>query len=371
MLNLVRHDLLIFRNSFRRAFASWRDWLILVFGLALAAAAIRAFLFDVAASGVRGAWWGFAVYFAAVGFIVYLYCAHRMAHFAEESMLAALALRTAPRRAYHAAWLGGVLFASYLPLAALYALTAEPVLALALAGGWLALLAGAAGGAIWRPLALRLRRALQRRWLNRLAPQAAPLDAGGNRAMRLVAMAMRRQSVVGKSTAQAAAIIGGAGAAVGLLAFGASRFAPAAEAVALAAIVAFARMLVLSRLSAELARYLAFVGVAPLVAGVAPFPAMVLFVGSMTLSISVLMPRWIGPTATVALAALLLFALIAYVRSLHYRIRSERAADFAIQIEAIGAAMLGFAFAPLAALFIIARVALLHRAARRATWALP
>lgn len=371
MFNLVRHDLLILRNSLRAAFSTWRDWLILVFGLILAGAAVRGFLIEVAESGVRWSWWGFAAYFAAVGFIACLYGAHRVAHFAEESPLAGFALRKAPRRAYHAAWLGGLLVASYLPLALLYALASHPALAIALAGGWLAALAGAAASVAWRFMAIRLRRALQRRWLNRPTPQAVPLQAGGRRAGRLMGMAMRRQSVFGRTTTEAAAIIGGAGAAVGLLAFCASRFVSASEAIGFAAGVALVGMLVLSRLSAALTRYLAFVGFAPLIAGLAPVPAMALFLGSLVLSIGLLMPKWIGAAAAVASAVLLLFALIAYVRSLHYRIRSERAADFAIQIEAIAAAMLSFAFAPLAVLFVIARVATLHRDARQATWALP
>ena len=51
MLNLVRHDLLIVRNSFMTAFSSARDWLILAIGLVLVAVWARQWLVDLAAEG--------------------------------------------------------------------------------------------------------------------------------------------------------------------------------------------------------------------------------------------------------------------------------------------------------------------------------
>ncbi len=371
MFSLVRHDLLIVRNSFLAAFSSFRDWLILLFALVLAAVLVRGFLVDITASGLHVSAWSLAAYFAVLGFMVHLYSAHRIAHFSEESPMAGFALRPGPRRAYHAALLTGVLVANDLPIALLYGYTAEPVLATALTGGWLALVSGAAAGAIWRRTVSWLRRTLQRRWLRRAPRRALPRDVGGHRASRLIAIYMRRQSIFGRSAAEAAALLGGAGLAIALVAFGASHLVSASEAMIVAAMLALGMMMVLSRLSAGLMRYLAFVGFQPLLPGIAPVPAMAVFLGSLTLSIAFLMPHWAGATAAAGAGMLLLFALIAYVRSLHYRIRSERAADFAIQMEAIAAAMLGFAFAPLAALFLLGRITFLHRQARHVTWALP
>ena len=98
---------------------------------------------------------------------------------------------------------------------------------------------------------------------------------------------------------------------------------------------------------------------------------MAIFLGSLTLATAVLTPSWALPALALAAGVLTLFGVVAYMRALHYRLRSERAADLAIQVEAIAAAMLGFAFAPLAALFILGRAIWLHRQARAATWVLP
>ena len=371
MLNLVRHDLLIVRNSFMTAFSSARDWLILAIGLVLVAVWARQWLIDLAAAGPAVPLWAPAALFLVAGYSSFLFSAHRLSHMAEESPLAPFALRPGPRRTYQGLALAGVLAAGCVPLAFVYGSTGERVFGLALVGGWLPLLAGAAAGAVWRSAALRVQRELQRRWLRRAALTAEPRPLPAGRASGLLAMALRRQSLLARSTGEAIAIIAGAGAAVALTAFVLRRTASDAAALGVTALLSLAIMLVLSRLSARLARYLAFAGFSPLVPGLAPVPGMALFLGSLTLATAVLTPRWALPAAVLAAGALILFGIVAYMRALHYRIRSERAADVAIQVEAIAAAMLGFGFLPLAALFILGRVAWLHRRARDATWALP
>ena len=371
MLNLVRHDLLIVRNSFLAAFSSARDWLILAFGLVLAAVVARQFLMDLADAGPTIRLWGPAAFFAVAGFSTYLFSSHRLTHFAEESPLAAFALRSGPRRAYQGIALAGVLAGSSVPLAIMYRLSGEWVFAVALAGGWLPLLAGAGAGAVWRSAISRLHRGLQRRSLRLAASSAGPRPLAGGRASRLVSMALRRQSLVARSAPEAIAIIAGAGLAVALTAFVVRRAGSDAAAIGVTAFLSLTIMLGLSRLSARLARYLAFAGFSPLVPGLAPVPGMALFLGSLTLATIVLTPPWAIPALAISAGALTLFGLIAYMRALHYRLRSERSADLAIQIEAIAAAMLGFAFVPLAALFIVGRTIWLHRQARAATWAMP
>ena len=371
MLNLVRHDLLIVRNSFLTAFSSARDWLILAIGLVLVAVGARQLLIDLAAAGPVVPLWAPATYFLVAGFSTSLFSVHRLSHIAEESPLASFALRAGPRRAYHGIALAGVLAASSVPFALAYVASGEPVFGLALAVGWLPLLAGAAAGMAWRSAALRLQREFQNRWLRRadLMPEPRPLPTG--RAARLLSMALRRQALLARSTGEAIALISGAGAAVALTAFVLRRTASDAAALGMTAILSLAIMLILSRLSARLARYLAFAGFSPLIPGLAPVPGMALFLGSLTLATAILTPRWAMPAAAIAAGALVLFAIVAYTRALHYRIRSERAADLAVQVEAIAAAMLGFGFLPFAALFIVGRVTWLHCRAREATWALP
>ena len=332
MLRLVRHDLLIVRNSFLAAFSSLRDWLTLLLALALGTVVARSFLLGVATSGLDVSAWSCVAYFAIVGFLTHLYSAHRIAHLSEESAMAAFALSTGPRRAYHGAWLAAILAGSYLPIILLYGPTGERVLAIALIGGWLPLFAGAVAGALWQAAVPRLRRALQRRWLGETAPRRPPLDAGGHRLSRLVAITVRRQSLVGRSTGQAAALLAGAGFGIGLAAFGISRILSAFEGLAVAALMALAAMLVISRLSAGLMRYLAFVGYEPLAPGVAPVAGMALFLASLTLSLALLLPAWTLPASAVAAGVLLVFAVFTYMRSLHYRLRSERAADFTVQM---------------------------------------
>lgn len=371
MLNLVRHDLLIVRNSFLAAFSSVRDWLILAFGLVVVAVMARQWLIDLADAGRIMPLWAPAAFFAVVGFSTYLFTSHRLTHFAEESPLAAFALRSGPRRAYQGIALAGVLAGGSVPLAILYGLSGEWVFGAALAGGALPLLAGAAAGAVWRSAISRLQRVLQRRSLRPAASSAAPRPLPGGRASRLVSMSLRRQSLVARSTIEAIAIIAGAGVAIALATFVVRRTGSDDAALGVTALLSLAVMLVLSRLSARLARYLAFAGFSPLLPALAPVPGMALFLGSLTLATVVLNPLWAVPALGLSAGALTLFGLVAFLRALHYRLRSERAADLAIQIEAIAAAMLGFAFVPLAALFIVSRMIWLHRQARAATWAMP
>jgi len=371
VFNLVRHDLLIVRNSFVAAFSSMRDWLILAFGLVVAAVAARQGLNDLVAAGSTVPVWGPAAWFLAAGFSAQLFSAHRLSHFAEESPLAPFALRAGPRRAYLGVALAAVLTASAIPLAVIFRLSEERVFGSALAFGWLPLLAGATAGAAWRAATSRLQRGWQHRSLRRSRSASPPRPLPGGRGSRLVAMSLRRQSIVARSTAEAITIVAGAGIAVALAAFVVRQAGFDAAALSLTAILSIAVMLNLSRLSARLARYLAFAGFSPLIPGLAPLAGMALFLGSLTAASALLTPSRAVEAVAVAAGALTLFGLFAYMRALHYRIRSERAADLAIQIEAISAAMLGFAFAPLAVLFIGGRLLWLHRRARAATWILP
>ena len=371
MLNLVRHDLLIVRNSFLAAFSTGRDWLILAFGLILVAVVARQMLSDVAAAAHSVPLAIPAAYFLVAGFSTFLFSAHRLSHFAEESPLAPFALRAFPRLAYQGLALAAVLMASGVPLAIVYFVSRERVFGAALAGGWLMLLAGAAAAAAWRTTLPRVQRAWRRQWRRRTRTLAPPQPLMGGRTTRLVSLSLRRQSGGARSTALAIVVIAGSGLAAALAGFAVRAAGSDAAALGVTASLGLVVMLALSRLSARLVRYLAFAGFGPLAAGLAPVPGMALFLGSLALATAVPMPEWAVPALVLAGSALFLFGLVAYVRALHYRIRSRRAADLAIQIEAIAAAMLGFAFLPLAMLFIVGRIAWLQRRARAATWTLP
>jgi hypothetical protein len=374
VLNLVRYDLRIATNSFRAAFSSIRDCLALALMIAFAAVFAADFLGDFSNTQIQPSRLVLAAYFGLTAFFVCAFALHRVVHFAEHSPLAFFALDARSRRAYLGFWLGMALLLDYFLVGTLYAVAGDnPVAAPlrdALAFGWAACLGGAAAALLWRRAVERMRPWLGRARLGPRPRELPPEKLPQGRFACLLNVTVRRQSFVGRTTAAAFLCVAGAGIAIGLLGIGLRRLLSEAESLAVLALLVLFALTLLSRLNAGRLHYLRFLGFSPLAPGLMPVVAMALLAAIVALFLPVVAPTYAVPAAGRLLALLLLFGLVAYLRSLHYRLKTRSRADFAIQVDGLCIALLGFAFAPLALVFVVVRVYRLQRAARAATWCL-
>jgi hypothetical protein len=307
-------------------------------------------------------------------FLIYSASHHRILFFAEHSALAFFALSRPARRVYEGCWLGAGLLLNYLAVAALYRSAGDNVVAAplgqALAFGWAASLAGAAIGVLWQLAGAKLNRALRQLWFRlRTRDRAAePLPRG--RLACLLNVTVKRQSIFARSTASAFACASLPALAIGLLALWVGRFRSQVEALAFLLVLVLLALILLSRMNAHRVKFLSFLGFGPLAPGLMPIAAMAVFVSLALGFVPAVAPAYAAPGASIMLALLALFALFAYWRSLHYRLKPRAAADFAMQIDALCAALLGFVFAPLALAFVVVRIYRLHRQAGATTWSL-
>jgi hypothetical protein len=139
----------------------------------------------------------------------------------------------------------------------------------------------------------------------------------------------------------------------------------------LAAVITLAVLLFLLRSRPALLRYLLFHGTAPLL------PALVAPALGAALIAGLMVGMMISPPAPpIAIAAgavtlLILFFAASLLRTLHYSTKSRAAAEIAIQIDLLAAALAGFLALPLAAVVLGARLWLLTRRAQELRYMLP
>lgn len=372
--NLLRHDLRIVVNSFLTAFSSVRDWIAISLMLLLAGFFAVDFLRDLENKGLPLSLTGLALYFAASAAFTYSLSHHRIRYFSEHSPLAFFALYGPSRRVYQAFWLGLALLLNYLVVIILYLSAggnqiAAPLRA-ALVLGWAAFLAGAAAAMIWRRAGERVRRAAARFWARLGARARPPERLPHGRIACLLNVTVKSQSLFGRTTAAALAIVAGAGLALGLLGLGLARLLSEKEAVATLLLLLLLALVLLSRMNAGRVGFLRFLGFAPFAPGMMPVVAMAVLVAAAGVLVPVVAPSYAVPVAVLMLALLALFALVAYLRALHYRLKPRSRADLAVQLDGLCVALLGAAFAPLALVFVVFRIYRLHRDARADTWTL-
>ena len=133
---------------------------------------------------------------------------------------------------------------------------------------------------------------------------------------------------------------------------------------------ALGALLLLTRVDDQLVRFTAFTGRGPLISAgdhliVAGIFCVVVTPAELALT------RMPSGDLLVILIVALAFASVAVARVWYYRTRSRRAANLAIQLDLSATALLGSAFPPLAAGWLVLRLTYLYRAARAATWAVP
>jgi hypothetical protein len=374
VFNLVRHDLRIAANSFLTAFYSVKDWVALALMVLLAGFFAADFLRGLENRGLPLSSTGLALYFAASAFFTYSFSHHRIRYFAEHSPLAFFALNGRSRRAYEAFWLGLALLVNYLVVAILYLSAGgremAATLRAALVFGWAADLAGTAAALLWRRAAEGVRRAVGRIRLRLRRRAQSPERLPPGRLACLLNVTIKRQSLFGRTTVAAMSIVAGVGLALGLLGLGLGRVLSEWESLATLLLLLLLALVLLSRLNAGRIRFLRFLGFAPFAPGMMPVVAMAVLVAAAGPFVPLVAPTYAVPTAVLMLALLALFALVAYLRALHYRLKTRSRADLAIQLDGLCIALLGFAFAPLALVFVLVRIYRLHRAARAATWTL-
>jgi hypothetical protein len=130
-------------------------------------------------------------------------------------------------------------------------------------------------------------------------------------------------------------------------------------------------LLFLLRSRPALLRYLLFLGTAPLL------PALVASVVAAALIAGLVIGMTISPPASLvallagAVTLVILFFAASLLRTLHYSTKSRAAAEIAIQIDLLAAALAGFLALPLAAVVLGVRLWLLTRRAQALRYMLP
>ena len=361
---LVLYDLLILWRSGRAAFSRKRDILL------LAAASVLGLLIAIERAGPAAAAFGAipilgkAAIAAAAAFGVNLAARRRLAHLQQESPVARYALRRAEMHWHALLW-------NLLALCAVVALILlsstrlrdAALLAVSYLAGILAAVAATAAKE-------RLRNWWARRRRGRLDSTSREFG-GRTRRERIVQLLVARSGLSSSSVVTNLLLAAGIGLLIGVgHAWLASQWeGPAAN--VLAAVITLAVLLFLLRSRPALLRYLLFHGTAPLL------PALVAQALGAALIAGLMVGMMISPPAPpIAIAAgavtlLILFFAASLLRTLHYSTKSRAAAEIAIQIDLLAAALAGFLALPLAAVVLGARLWLLTRRAQELRYMLP
>jgi hypothetical protein len=358
---LLAYDLKILRKGARAAFSKKRDLLLL--------ACAGPIVLLLAAQGASNAVMTLRdvseplkmLIVAATAAFVDLAVARRIGHLEAESVVARLALRTGPRLLHRLFWNAVPLMAS-VSIMAVGSASPSPW-PLRLAALILAYAAGCGAGAAMRLGLRRIRRWRERRYAAAAAVRPRRLP-GEERRQRIVSLMASRSGLAGPSIAANAALFAGIGALI-LLLYRLSQgivAKPGPEVIAaLAAAIAFGLLL---RQHPPLLRYLLYLGIHPVRPALVPVTSACALVAALVLGASVSDPAQAPIFAAAGTAAILLFAILAAFRALHYATRSKQAADLAMQVDAVVILLAGFVAPPLGAGVLIARLVLLHRRVR-------
>ena len=356
---LVRYDLTIARRAASAAFATTRDRLML---LAMTAIGLLALVHGAANARATLAAMPLAakaVLTAGLSLSANLLIGRRLAHLAEHSLMARDALHPDRSRRYRLAW-------NLPPLALLLAIVMASRSGESIAAGLGTLLLAYALGALLAGFARHHDRKL-RLWptLRRGEPgcgRPRP-PAGATRRQRLKALIDRRTALATLSRSANLAAFAGAGLSIALAFCWLDGLLAAPIAIAIPGLAILILIGLLLRQHPPLLRYLLAIGIAPAGPALVPaLPAAGLVAGLAAGAIAGgLSPR---PTLLAAAATFLLLAVIALARALHYATRRRQAAEFALQVDVAATALLALLAAPLALLFVAARLAALQRLAQ-------
>jgi hypothetical protein len=359
--SLVRYDLLILWKGARAAFSGTRDRLLLLLAVPLlgamavqGAAGVSAALGEAPAS----VQWLLAI---LAGFAPNLIIGRRLDHLREHSVVAAAALRRDAGAVYALFWnvppfalamaflVGG---AGSVPDAAGLA----PPLLLAYGGGIVAaLLSRRAGEALGREVRRR------------------QLERGAGRRMRLSAASRRRRIAdlaAGRTGLPRLALAANLLAFAALGALGAGGYAllrvhaAPGWAAGIAAGALVIAVTLLMRQQAALLRYLLFVGDGPERTALVPAALAAAMACGAVAAAALTGAGDLSEVAAVSALGVILLAAFLLLRGLHHAARPRRAADFAIQIDAVALVAAGIAVPWLAAPLLAGRLFLLHRRAR-------
>lgn len=353
---LLRHDIAIVVSSFLAAFSSLRDRMLLLAALALLVGGGMQLL---AALHERVAGIPLHILSAAAalaGALVQAQVEKRLSFLSAESVLAADALIPLQRAGYAALWHAVTLM--LLVVAALglpWPLVASLLVAYALGLG----LAKAAA-------LLRGSTRITARVLHRVSgTRPAGFTSGKHPLAQIVAA---KQSFLGSSLPAGLALASAAAGVSVLVVSGAAAAGSKPLGLAVAAMLALLGLGLFSRVDHALVRFAAFAGLGAGRTVTSHLPLTTTYSAAFAL-LALLLGRNLG--SSVALIVLLLGAAatgIACLRILHYRLRPNRAADFAVQVDLAAGAMLAFLFLPLAVLAAIVRLPLLVGSSCDATW---
>ncbi len=353
---LLRHDLAILVSSFKAAFSTLRDRMLLLAASALVVVGGTQLLDVVHERVANLALYALAATAALVGALVQARVESRLSFLSAESVLAADALTPLQRAGYAALWHTATM-------------TLLCVTALGLAWRSVAtlLLAYALGvGLAWAAALLRGSARISPRPLRRApSTRAAALTSGKHPLAQIVAA---KQSFLGASLPAGLAAVSAAAALSVLMVAAAAAAGPESSALAVAAMLALAGLGLFSRVDPALVRFAAFAGVGAGRTVASHLPLTTAYSAAFAL-LALLLGRSLGSSvATIVLFLGAGAAGIVCLRILHYRLRPKRAADLAVQIEIAALAMLAFVFLPLAVLAGSLRLLLLTRSSRAATW---
>ena len=364
---LVRYDVTIGWRAASAAFATTRDRLLLVAMAAIGLLALVHGTADAVATLAAMPLAATAVPVAGLALSANLVIARRLAHLAEHSVMARDALHPGRSRRYRLAW--------NLPLLTLLlavALASRPSEGMAASFGLLFL--AYAMGALFADAARRAG-GWVRRWPSTRRGEPArgrgPALPGATRRQRLIALIDGRTALATLSRSANLALFTGMGLSIALAVRWIDSGLTPPVTAAVAALLSLIPIGMLLRQHPPLLRYLLAIGIAPAGPALVPaLPAAGLVAG---LAIGTIaggrMPS--GPILLAAAAALVLFAVSALARALHYATRRRQAASFALQADVAATAMLALLAAPLALAFVAARLAALERRAQASRYLLP
>lgn len=361
MGGLVAYDLNILWKGARAAFSKKRDLLLL--------ACAGPIVLLVAAQGASNAVMTLRdvseplkmLIVAATALFVDRAVGRRIEHLEAESVVARLALRTGPRLLHRLFWNAVPLMAS-VSIMAVGSASPAPW-PLRLAALILAYAAGCGAGAAMRQGLHRIGRWRGRRYAATGAMRARRLP-GGERRQRVVSLMASRSGLAGPSIAANAVLFAGIGALIVLLYRLSHGIAAKPGPEVLAALAAAITFGLLLRQHPPLLRYLLYLGIHPVPPALVPLTSACALTAALVLGASVAEPAKAPMFAMVGLAAILLFAILAAYRALHYAARSRQAAELAMQMDAFVILLAAFVAPPLAPGVLIVRLVLLHRRTR-------
>ena len=361
---LLRHDLLLIRNGLADVLGSWRDRLL----LCTVAAIGLGWLINSHPLNVQIAppWLPSAMLvvlaLAAVGTMQAV--GGRLREFVEQSALCADALNPSTRLIYRVAALTPVVIVSILVTVIVPRDYLEPSLRP------LTLAAALFAGAVIPSAATATMRLLRSTWGR--ATEAQRHRAARSRAWspRFAVVIAARQTMTTANTPMTIVVPGLLALVVAALSAAVAGAAGDTAGAVVLGVFTLGVLLVLTRIDAELVRFAAFTGVGPLKSASDHFVAAGIFYLVLTPA-EVALVQAPGRASLIILVITLAVASLTAARIWHYRTRPRRAADLAIQADLAATGLLGSAFPPLAAGWLLLRIAYLYRAARVATWAMP